>query len=134
MGPLFLLTRVMRPSSPRRGRPAEPSLCSTSRITYLTIALVVAWCMITPMLLLNQMQSTLPDRPSFVQTNNGVLSLRDKEKHDRSVVPLRDDALWTLKDATSEDLQGRDWYNKGRLLVNRNLLYLNKAKGRATQP
>merc|ERR1712137_1177575 len=43
-------------------------------------------------------------------------------------------ALWTLEDAASEELQGRDWYNKGRLLVARNLLYLNKAKGRATQP
>jgi len=111
------------------GRRRREGASKTPVILLATGAIIAVWCILTPTLLLNQIQqeSSLRD---ILQKHGGS---RTSQSDPPAVAPLGT-RLWTLEDATSDETAGKDWYELGKLITSKNRLYLHQAKGRATKP
>ena len=86
------------------------------------------------MLLLNQVP-TESNIDGLVRSNTGI-SAFDRAKKDAIDAPPVvhvNSKLWTLEDATKEELANKDWYKLGKLITSKNMFYLSQSNGRATK-
>ena len=111
-------------------RQAKPKSSTTRFLLYSTGAIIAVWCMLTPMLLLNQIQQETNMQQVISKMSSTSVALVPSARDPPSIIRVGE-GLWTLKDATPSEKQGKDWYQLGKLITSKNQVYLSQAKGRA---
>ena len=113
----------------RKKHSKRTTSCSTRFLLIATGITIGIWCILTPMILLNQIQ--IDNHINDVLKTHGSPGGSPGQPQISSPVKNK---LWTLDDATEGEKQGKDWYQLGKLITSKNSQYLQQANGRATSP